>query len=196
MAIDSVGPSEVYVGHAWNPPWFLQGTKTLAYELLDQLGHVPPDAVVLPVSAGTLLLGLWIGFNELLSLGFINRMPRLYAVQAQGFASLYEKMHGESMKEPTKLADALRVSNPPRLEQLVNAVKGSNGDALVIMDDELLQSWKLLLRRGGFIIEPSSAIALSGYMRLLNNNYLSKDDEVVIVLTGSGLKYIDIMSKI
>lgn len=193
MAIDSVGPSEVYVGHAWNP-WFLQGTKTLAYELLDQLGHVP-DAVVLPVSAGTLLLGLWIGFNELLNLGLINKMPRLYAVQAQGFASLYEKMHGESMKEPTKLADALRVSNPPRLEQLVNAIRRSNGDVLVIMDDELLQSWKLLLRRG-FIIEPSSAIVLPGYMKLLNSNYLSKDDEVVIVLTGSGLKYIDIMSKI
>ncbi len=193
MAIESVGPGEAYIGHAWNP-WFLQGTKTLAYELLDQLGHVP-DAVVLPVSAGTLLLGLWIGFNELLNLGLINRVPRLYAVQAQGFASLYERMHGNYIREPTKLADALRVYNPPRIEQMVNAIRESNGDALVITDDELLQSWKSLLRRG-FIIEPSSAIALSGYMKLLSNNHIDKDEETVIVLTGSGLKYIDIMSKI
>lgn len=193
MAIESVGPNEAYIGHAWNP-WFLQGTKTLAYELFDQLGHVP-DAVVLPASAGTLLLGLWIGFKELLSLGLINKVPRLYAIQAQGFASLYEKMHGDYVREPTRLADALRVSNPPRLEQMVDAIRGSNGDALVIMDNELLQSWKSLLRRG-FIVEPSSAIALAGYTKLLNNNYLSSDDEVVIILTGSGLKYIDIMSKI
>ncbi len=148
-----------------------------------------------PVSAGTLLLGLWIGFNELLNLGLISGIPRLYAVQAQGFATLYERVHGDYVREPTKFADALRVLNPPRIEQLVNAIRGSNGDVLVVTDDELLQSWKSLLRRG-FIIEPSSAIALSGYIKLLNNNYLSKDDETVIVLTGSGLKYIDIMSKI
>ncbi len=187
-AIESVGPNEVYIGHAWNP-WFLQGTKTLAYELIDQLGHAP-HAVVLPVSAGTLLLGLWIGFNELMNLGLINKAPRLYAVQAQGFASIYEKMHGESSGKPTELADALRVSNPPRLEQIINAIRESRGDALIITDDELMQSWKLLLRRG-FIVEPSSAVALAGYAKLLASNYLSKDDETVIILTGSGLKYVD-----
>ncbi|MGC8606304.1 MAG: threonine synthase [Vulcanisaeta sp.] len=193
VAIKSVGPNEVYIGHAWNP-WFLQGTKTLAYELLNQIGHVP-NAVILPVSAGTLLLGLWIGFNELLGFGLINKVPRLYAVQTQGFADLYGRIHGEYSKEPTKFADALRVSNPPRLGQMVNAVMGSGGDALVIEDDELLQAWKTLLKRG-YIVEPSSAIALSGYMKLLSNNYIGSDDEVVIILTGSGLKYIDIMSKV
>ena len=192
LAVESVSPGEAYIGHAWNP-WFLQGTKTLAYELLDQLGHAP-NAVILPASAGTLLLGLWIGFNELLSLGLINKVPRLYAAQAQGFASLYEKIHGDYVREPTRLADALRVSNPPRIEQMVEAIRGSNGDVLVITDDELLQSWKFLLRRG-FIIEPSSAVALSGYIKLRESNYLSDDEDVVIILTGSGLKYIDVMSK-
>ena len=192
LAVESVGPGEAYIGHAWNP-WFLQGTKTLAYELLDQLGHAP-NAVILPASAGTLLLGLWIGFNELLSLGLINKVPRLYAAQAQGFASLYEKIHGDYVREPTRLADALRVSNPPRIEQMVKAIRGSNGDVLVITDNELLQSWKLLLKRG-FIIEPSSAVALSGYVKLRESNYLSDDEDIVIILTGSGLKYIDVMSK-
>lgn len=87
------------------------------------------------------------------------------------------------------------MSNPPRLEQMVSAIRDSKGDVLVVTDDELLQSWKSLLRRG-IIVEPSSAIALSGYIKLLNSNYLSKDEDVVIILTGSGLKYIDIMSKI
>lgn len=105
MAIESLRDGEAYLGHTWNP-WFLQGTKTMAYELLDQLGHVP-DAVVLPVSAGTLLLGLWIGFNELRSIGLVSRVPRLYAVQPQGFASLYEKIHGSTAGEPTRIADAL-----------------------------------------------------------------------------------------
>ncbi|WP_054857153.1 pyridoxal-phosphate dependent enzyme [Vulcanisaeta sp. JCM 16159] len=193
MAVESVGPNEAYIGHAWNP-WFIQGTKILAYELLDQLGHIP-SAIVFPASAGTLLLGLWVGFNELISLNIVNKIPRLYAIQAQGFASLYERMHGGNSGEPTKLADALRVSNPPRLEQMVSAIRDSKGDVLVVTDDELLQSWKSLLRRG-IIVEPSSAIALSGYIKLLNTSYLSKDEDVVIILTGSGLKYIDIMSKI
>ncbi len=193
IAIESVKNGEAYLGHTWNP-WFLQGTKTMAYELLDQLGHAP-DAIVLPVSAGTLLLGLWIGFNELRSTGLISKVPRLYAVQAQGFASLYERIHGDTAGESTRIADALRVSNPPRLEQMVDAITGSGGDALVITDDEILDAWRTLLRRG-FIVEPSSAIALSGYLRLLNDNYLNEDCETVIVLTGNGLKYIDIMGKI
>lgn len=193
MAIESVRPDEAYIGHMWNP-WFLQGTKTLAYELIDQLGH-EPSIIILPASAGTLLLGLWIGFNELVNLGIINKVPRLYAVQPQGFASLYEKLHGDYIREPTKLADALRVLNPPRLEQMVNAVKGSGGDAVVVTDDEVLRSWKSLLRRG-IIVEPSSATALSGYDKLLSNNYLSRGDEVVIVLTGSGLKYMDVMNRV
>ncbi len=192
LAVESVSAGDVYIGHAWNP-WFLQGTKTLAYELLDQLGHVP-DAVVLPVSAGTLLLGLYIGFNELMNLGVVSRLPRLYAVQAQGFARIYEEIHGKYVGEPTRIADALRVSDPPRLNQAVGAIVNTGGDALVVNDNELISAWKYLVKRG-FVIEPSSAIALAGYWELTRRGVVQRDEEVVIVLTGNGLKYIDLMSK-
>jgi len=192
MAVESVRENEVYIGHLWNP-WFLQGTKTLAYELLDQMGHAP-DAVIVPVASGTLLLGLYIGFNELLSMGLIKRIPRLFAVQAQGYARLYEELHGTHRAEPTKIADALRVSDPPRLSQMINAVKSSNGDAVLVMDDEIVRAWRHVLR-SGFIIEPSSAIVVSAFWKLIDNRQIGKDDEVVLILTGSGLKYIDIIGK-
>jgi len=192
MAIGSIGSDEVYIGHAWNP-WFLQGTKTLAYELVNQLGHAP-TSIVLPVSAGTLLLGLFIGFNELMNMGLINELPRLFAVQVQGFAKLYEELHGEYRSEPTRIADALRVSEPPRISQMINAVKSSNGDAIVVTDDEIVRAWKYMFR-SGFIIEPSSATVLSGYWRLMGNNKINRNDEVVLILTGNGLKYVDLINK-
>nr|KJR72761.1 MAG: threonine synthase [Vulcanisaeta sp. AZ3] len=190
MAMESIGEGEVYIGHSWNP-WFLHGTKTLAYELFDQLGRIP-RVIVLPASAGTLLLGLYIGFKELLSLGMIDELPRLYAIQAQGYARLYEELHGKSSKEPTRIADALRVSDPPRINQMVEAVRSSNGDSLVVNDNEIVSAWRDLLRNG-LIVEPSSAVALSGYQRLLRDGLINKSEEVVIVLTGNGLKYIDLM---
>ncbi|MFP3216927.1 MAG: pyridoxal-phosphate dependent enzyme, partial [Vulcanisaeta sp.] len=116
------------------------------------------------------------------------------AVQVQGFAKLYEELHGEYRSEPTRIADALRVSEPPRISQMVNAVKSSNGDAIVVTDDEIVRAWRHILR-SGFIIEPSSAIVVSAFWKLIDNKQIGKDDEVVLILTGSGLKYIDIIGK-
>ncbi|WP_069807463.1 threonine synthase [Vulcanisaeta thermophila] len=190
MAVSSLGVGEFYIGHSWNP-WFLEGTKTLAYELMGQLGH-GPSAIILPVSAGTLLLGLYKGFSELIGMGIVDRLPRLFAVQAMGYADIYRALHGEAPGEPSKLADALRVKNPPRLEEAANAVRMSGGDAVVVNDHEITKAWQYLIRRG-FIVEPSSATALAGYWRLRESGALSERDEVVIVLTGSGLKYVDLM---
>ncbi|MDP8023590.1 MAG: threonine synthase [Nitrososphaeria archaeon] len=176
-----------YIGHQWNP-WFIKGMETIASEINEQLGKAP-DAVITPVSSGTLLLGLYNGFRK------SKKLPRLYAVQASGYSPLYDAINGKHEGKPSKLADALQVLNPPRLEQMKEAILKSGGDALVVNDEEILSALAKLLK-AGTIVEPSSASALAGYMQLLNAGKIKSGEKVVIILTGSGLKYPEMVSLI
>ncbi len=176
-----------YIGHMWNP-WFIKGMESIASEINSQLGKVP-DAIITPVSSGTLLLGLYNGFKK------EKKMPRLYAVQASGFSPLYDAVHGKSESRPSKLADALQVLNPPRLEEMKEAVLKSGGDVLLVNDEEILTALAKLLKAGA-IVEPSSASALAGYMQLSNSGKIKHGEKIVIILTGSGLKYPEIVSLI
>ena len=176
-----------YVGHQWNP-WFIRGVEGIADEITKNLGRVP-EAVVFPTSSGTLLLGLYYGFKKL------DKMPRLFAVQASGFSPLYESIHGKSNLPESSVADALRVQNPPRLEEMKEAVLKSKGDALVVSDKEIISALSKLLKAGA-LVEPSSAAALAGYYKLLEGKQIDKGSEVVVILTGSGLKYSDVLSSL
>ncbi len=176
-----------YIGHQWNP-WFIKGMETIASEINEQLGKVP-DAVITPVSSGTLLLGLYNGFRK------SKKLPRLYAVQASGYSPLHDAIHGKYEGKPSKLADALQVLNPPRLEQMKEAITKTGGDALVVNDEEILSALAKLLKAGA-IVEPSSASALAGYLQLLNSGKIKSGEKVVIILTGSGLKYPEMVSLI
>ncbi len=176
-----------YIGHQWNP-WFIKGMEKIASEIRAQLKGIP-DAIITPVSSGTLLLGLYNGFKK------YKKIPKLYAVQASGYSPLYEALHEKNGDKPSKLADALQVSNPPRLEQMKEAVLKSGGDALVVSDEEIVMALSKLLKAGA-IVEPSSATALAGYMQLVNSDKIKDKEKIVIVLTGSGLKYPEVLSLI
>jgi threonine synthase len=180
-----------YASHNWQP-FFLQGTKTLAYELWEDLGFQPPDNIVIPTGAGSNVLGCDIGFAELLRAGAIARAPRLFAAQpencapfAAAFASGAEDCPIIAPK-PT-IAEGTAIARPVRGRQALAAIRGSGGAAVAVSESEI-EAAARALARGGLYAEPTSAVAAAGLTRLLGSGAIGPDETTVVVLTGSGLK--------
>jgi threonine synthase len=178
-----------YVGHILHP-LFRDGIRSLAYEIFEQLGWNVPERIYLPVSAGTLLLGVISGFKHLSDSGVIEVFPKIVACQTRQVSPLYHRFKGLKYDPPetvASIADALVSVKPPLLDLMVNSLKAVGGDAVMVKEDEIMEAFLELARRG-FFVEPSSAVAYAGYKKQLMSNAVSQEDKVVIVLTGSGLK--------
>jgi len=178
-----------YVGHILHPV-FRDGIRSLAYEIAEQLSWQAPECVYLPVSAGTLLLGVMKGFNHLVKSDAIENMPKIIACQTQQVSPLYHRFLKSSYTPPeeiTSIADALVSVNPPLLNLMVKSLREANGDAVMVEEYEIFSAFKELAWKG-FFVEPSSAVAYAGYKKQLKNKEASKDDKTVIILTGMGLK--------
>ncbi len=174
-----------YIGHTWNP-YFIEGTKTFAYEVYEVLKSV--DYVITPVASGTLLLGVWKGFNELVELGLTSSTPKLVGVQACGYDSLNNYLSNvitTECVEPTSLADAIRLTNAPRLPYIADAIRRSEGFLAVVNDELIIKALKELYGMG-LAVEPTSAAAYAAF-KLVRKELSGK---VLIPLTGSGLKYV------
>ncbi|MEM4522737.1 MAG: pyridoxal-phosphate dependent enzyme [Nitrososphaeria archaeon] len=179
----------IYVGHSWHP-YFRDGIRTLAYEIAEQMDWKMFDNIFLPVSAGTLLLGVVNGFIHLLESGIIEKIPKIIACQTSQVSPLYHKIKGSVYNRPKRIlsvADALITTNPPLLEEMYNMMKKVDGDAEIVDENEIIQSHNLLAKKG-FYVEPSSAVAYAAYLKRLKEERSSKDEKTLIILTGSGLK--------
>jgi len=178
-----------YASHAWHPA-FLEGTKTMALELWEQLGRRPPDEVVLPVGNGTLLLGAARGFAELAAAGLIDRPPRLIAVQAAACAPLAEAWR-EGLDRPAPvptsptLAEGIAIASPPRGSQILAAVAATGGRVLAVDEDEIATAHRRLARLG-LAVEPTSAATYAGALRQLAEEPGAAT--VVLALCGAGWK--------
>lgn len=186
-----------YASHSWNP-FFFHGTKTFAFEVCEQLGWKSPDSVILPVGNGTLLLGAFIGFNELLEAGIIDRMPRIIAVQSLSCAPLYRafKENLEEIPDIDKkdtLAEGIAIAKPIRGKHIVEAVKKSNGDFIAVDDFEIKRSLKDICNKG-FYIEPTAASTTAGISKYVRES--NADETIVSLFTGHGLKTTEKMVKI
>ncbi len=178
-----------YVGHILHP-LFRDGIRSLAYEIAEQLGWHVPERVYLPVSAGTLFLGLIGGFKHLVESNVIGAMPKIVACQTRQVSPLYHRFKNLSYTPPerlTSIADALVSVNPPLLNLMVKSLREANGDAVMVEEDEIFNAF-IELARKGFFVEPSSAVAYAAYKKQLKNKEASKYDKTVIILTGMGLK--------
>ncbi len=180
-----------YASHNWQP-FFLQGTKTLAYELWEDLGFRAPDNVIVPCGAGSNVLGCEIGFSELLRAGEINRMPRIFAAQpancgpiAEAFLAGLDRIP-DTETRPT-IAEGTAIAKPLRLRGCVAALRDTNGGAVRLSEDEIAAA-TLDLARVGIYVEPTSAQAAAAYARLLDAGTITRGQTTVLVLTGSGLK--------
>ena len=181
-----------YASHCYNP-FFFHGTKTFAFEVWEQLGWRAPDALVLPVGNGTLLLGVAIGFDELLRARLIDRLPRLYAVQAEHCAPLaaaYREGRTALTGAPPiasrpTVAEGIAIAEPVRGDQILEAVTASNGAVLTVSEPEIARAHRDM-HRGGFCIEPTSAATIAGVAEV--GGLLARDAVVVTLFSGHGLK--------
>ncbi len=180
-----------YASHNWQP-FFLQGTKTLAYELWEDLGFRAPDNVITPCGAGSNVLGCDIGFSELLRAGEIDRLPRLFAAQPENcgpIAASYlagSPTQVETEIRPT-IAEGTAIARPLRLPEVMAALARSKGGAVLLPEAEIAAA-TLMLAGTGIYVEPTSAQAAAAFLRLLADGTIRPGETTVLVLTGSGLK--------
>jgi len=184
-----------YASHNWHP-FFLQGTKLIAYEIWEDLGFRAPDNVLIPTGAGSLALGCSIGFNELLRAGEIERIPRLLVVQpehcsplARAFAAgADEALAGDW--QPT-IAEGTSIARPVRDREVLEAVRESQGTIVAVPEHEIAPAVRTLAQHGLYA-EPTSAIVVAALGRLA----IEPGETVVAVLTGSGLKAASAMARL
>lgn len=179
-----------YASHNLHP-LFNQGMKTLAYELAEQLRGQAIDHLVVPVGNGSLLLGAWLGFGELVKNGAWPSLPRLHVVQAQAchpIAATVLGMPWQAGAAAQTVAGGIAVVEPPRLKQVADAVRRSSGTAATVAEAEILRWHGLLAQEEGVYAEPTSAAAFAGLEALVRHGTIRPDDVVVVPVTGSGLK--------
>lgn len=196
-AVLKAAEKQYYASHSWNP-FFFHGTKTYAYEVVEQSGWQTPDTVVLPAGNGTLLLGAYIGFSELVEAGIIEKLPKLIAIQSQNCAPLAEAFEKGLTSNPAvdkkdTLAEGIAIADPVRGRQIVEAVKISGGMFITVSEEEIEQSLIQMCRQGAYI-EPTSAATTAGVSKYLN--HMQRDERIVTVFTGHGLKSTEKMLKI
>jgi threonine synthase len=187
--------STFYASHNWHP-FFLQGTKLLAYEIWEDLGFTAPEAVVLPCGAGSLVLGCGLGFDELVAAGAIPRAPRLLVSQPEHCAPLVRAFRGDEERapEPT-IAEGTAIARPVRAPEVLAAVRASGGDMVAVPEAEIGPA-TLELARTGLYAEPTSAQVLPALRAFRAAGTLRPDDRVVVVLTGSALKAADAVASL
>ena len=173
-----------YLSHN-RSPYFSEGIKPAAEEIVE---HGMPDAIVLPVGNGSLLIGLQRGFQELLQIGRIERMPRLIAVQSESVSPVVAAWAERNMQQPQPtIADGIAVARPPRLAQMIAALQESNGAAVAVSEGAIAAAHQTIRERGIYV-EPTSAVPLGALPMLVEQGIVRQDEQVLVPLTGSGLK--------
>ena len=192
-ALAAAGAS-FYASHNWQP-FFIEGTKTLAYELWEQLGFAVPDNILVPTGYGSNILGLERGFDELLRRGEVTRMPRLFAVQAANCAAFAASWaaggEGHVPFDPAQtIADGIATVKPVRVAEVLTALRRSTGGVVAVPEGAIGPALKQLGRLGLYV-EPTAATAGVALSRLLADGTIKPGETTVAVLTGHGLKAAD-----
>ncbi len=180
-----------YASHNWHP-FFLHGTKTLAYELWEDLGFRAPNNIITPCGAGSNVLGCEIGFSELLGAGEIDAMPRIFAAQPANCGPIAAAfVAGSDVPVETEIlptiAEGTAIAQPIRLAEVLGALRETRGGAVMLSEAEIGAA-TLDLARIGIYVEPTSAQAAAAFARLLAAGTITPEQTTVLVLTGSGLK--------
>ena len=179
----------VYASHVLSP-YFVEGTKLFAYEVFRQTAGRLPRHIIMPVGNGSLLLGALKGFSELKRGGHIANLPRLHAVQARNVMPIVAAFNGLTDAPPiaSTVAGGIAVGTPARLEEIVTAIKTTDGTATAVHEEKIL-SWRdTLAQTEGIYGEPTSAAAFAGLSQLVEQDIVRPDDRVLVPITGFGLK--------
>ena len=180
-------------------PYRVEGKKTMGYEIAQDLGWRLPDAIVYPTGGGTGIVGMWKAFTEMEILGWIGpERPKMIVVQAEGCAPIVRAFdrglrHAEPWENATTIAAGIRVPAAVGDYLILDAVRESGGTAITVTDDEMLEGMREIASSEGIWPAPEGAATLAGYVKLRKSGFLSPDSETVLMNTGSGFKYAELV---
>ena len=182
----------IYLLNSINP-FRIEGQKSLGYEICEQLNNESPDRIIVPVGNAGNISAIWKGLTEFYKLGFIKTLPKMTGIQAAGSAPIVQAIKTNSEKiipveKPETVATAIRIGAPVSWKKAVNAIHESHGTAETVTDEEILDAQRTLARIEGIFVEPASASSIAGLKKLVQNGVIGKDERVVCVTTGHGLK--------
>jgi threonine synthase len=188
-----------YSSHNWQP-FFLQGTKSFAYEIWEDLDFSAPDNIIMPVGAGSVLLGCHIGFRELMAAGQIKKLPRLFAAQPQNCSPVDASFRaGVDTPVPgdfkPTIAEGTAIRAPLRLRELIRAVRETGGGTVAISEDEIVRALEKLARQG-LLAEPTSSTAAAAIDKLAGSGLIKPTERTVVILSGTGIKSAQTISAI
>ena len=183
-------------------PYQIEGPKTIAFEIVEQLDWKVPDWVFVPVGAASLLTGVWKGFRDYLELGLIDRYPKLFAVQSTGnppfvraFKEGQDPHHIRPWDKPHTIAWGLEDPYPWDGDAGLHALRVTNGDAEEVSDELIMKAMSMLARYEGIFAEPSGAAGLAGLIKALEDGRVDRSDDIVVLVTGHGLKDPDVVKE-
>ncbi|MHC1605599.1 MAG: threonine synthase [Candidatus Methanofastidiosia archaeon] len=188
----------IYLLNSINP-YRIEGQKTIAFEIFDQLGEVP-DRIILPVGNAGNISAIWKGFKEMKKAGITEDLPKMTGIQAEGSMPVV-RMYKENTdvltpeKKPETRATAIRIGNPVSWRKAISAVRDSNGLMESVTDEEILSAQRLLASREGIFVEPASASSVAGLIKLQEIDVIDSDETTVLITTGHGLKDPDIVTE-
>ncbi len=180
-------------------PYRVEGKKTMGYEIAQDLGWRLPDAIVYPTGGGTGIVGMWKAFEEMEALGWIGpERPKMIVVQAEGCAPIVRAFdngvrHAEPWENATTIAAGIRVPAAVGDYLILDAVRESGGTAITVTDDEMLERMREIASAEGIWPAPEGAATLAGYVKLRESGFLSPESETVLMNTGSGFKYMELV---
>jgi len=172
-------------------PYLSEGKKTVALEICEQLNFKAPDFAALSVGDGCTIAGVWKGFKDLYAMGLIDHLPRLISVQAEGCCPLNRSIRTGNPWEPMEentLADSIAVGVPRNPDKALQAIRESNGIAINVSDEEILDAMRLLGRTCGVFGEPAGVTGTAGLKKACEQGLIPADATVVSIITGNGLK--------
>ncbi len=176
-------------------PLTIEGKKTVALEIIEQNGFKAPDAVIVPVGDGVIISGVYKGFWDLKQAGLIRKLPRLVCVQAKTSDAIHNYIltgKYRNAKKPSTIADSISVSTPSNAHMARRAVLDSGGFSLTVADGAIRSAQALMARTAGVFAEPAAAAAAAGLIMAAKSKKLGKNEKVVLLVTGNGLKDIDV----
>jgi len=181
----------VYILNSINP-FRLEGQKTVAFEIFEQLGRIP-DRIVIPVGNAGNISACFKGFSELNLIGVAEKIPMMTGIQAQNaapIANAIKQGKGEitPVENPKTVASAIRIGKPASWRKALIAIRGSKGTAETVTDKEILSAQRLLASKEGLFVEPASASTIAGLQKLLASGTIDQDEEIICIATGHGLK--------
>jgi len=174
-------------------PYYAEGSKTLAYEVIEQLGWLAPDHCIVPMASGSLLTKIWKGIKELSWLGLVDwAHTRMSGAQAEGCSPIVEAWERQSFNirpvRPNTIAKSLAIGNPADGYYALKVMADSGGFAVAVSDDEVVEGIKLLAETEGIFAETAGGVVIAGLRRLVAQGHVQPDELVVAFITGAGLK--------